>query len=498
MNKKDINLNYFFIGIAGTGMSAIAQYLKAAGHAVAGSDRQFVSGVHNESRAALEAEGIICFEQGAGGVTADTDVVVVSTAIEDSVPEVQQAKALAKPIIKRSALLAEIVTTKKTIAVAGTSGKSTTTAMLYEILYTAGLQPSVIGGAGLTRLINQGKIGNAFYGAGEWLIIEADESDGSIVQYHPEIGLLLNIDKDHQEMDELMNLFSTFKQHSKTFITNLTHPLSASLSAGSVFDFDCSENRERACLPVGMGIGTREKGINTPKTTIDNNDNNDNNDNLTSSSKTILNQSNFNQLGAKISFQVNGQSFEINTPGRHSMENAMAAIAVASSIGIDLATCSRALSNYEGIYRRHQVFGEKNGVILVDDFAHNPVKCARSMEACQPFSDKLIAWFQPHGYGPTRFLRNDFVEELSKIVRPQDEIWMSEIYYAGGTAVKDISAEDLINDLKARGVNAYFVSDRNQLLDAMRPHFTASTTLLLMGARDPSLGDFAKQFWGQL
>lgn len=470
-------------------MSAIAQYLKAAGHHVAGSDRQFVAGVHNESRVALEAEGIICFEQGAGGVTADTDRVVVSTAIEDSVPEVQQAKALAKPIIKRSALLAEIVTTKKTIAVAGTSGKSTTTAMLYEILYTAGLQPSVIGGAGLTRLINQGKIGNAYYGTGEWLIIEADESDGSIVQYHPEIGLLLNVDKDHQEMDELMNLFSTFKEHSKTFITNLTHPLSASLSAGSSFDFRCSDGLTVDGYQLSVSglpaVDDCPLTVNSQPATA-------------GKQSTVIVSSNFNQLGAKISFQINGQSFEINTPGRHSMENAMAAIAVASSIGIDLATCSRALSNYEGIYRRHQVYGEKNSVILVDDFAHNPVKCARSMEACQPFSDKLIAWFQPHGYGPTRFLRNDFVEELSKVVRPQDEIWMSEIYYAGGTAVKDISAEDLINDLKARGVNAYFVADRNQLLDAMRPHFTSSSTLLLMGARDPSLGDFAKQVWENL
>jgi UDP-N-acetylmuramate--alanine ligase len=342
--------------------------------------------------------------------------------------------------------------------------------MLYEILYTAGLQPSVIGGAGLSRLINEGKIGNAAYGTGAWLIIEADESDGSIVQYHPEIGLLLNIDKDHQEMEELMNLFSTFKQHSKYFITNLSHPLSASLSAGSAFDFDCRENREQGIETREQGIGNREKLI----------------------------QSNFSQLGHRISFQVNGQTFEINSPGRHNMENAMAAIAVATSIGVDLETCSRALSNYEGIYRRHQVFGEKNGVILVDDFAHNPVKCARSMEACQPFADKLIAWFQPHGYGPTRFLRHDFVEELSKAVRPQDEIWMSEIYYAGGTAVKDISAEDLINDLKSKGVNAYFVSDRHQLLDAMRPHFTSSTTLLLMGARDPSLGEFANQVWGNL
>lgn len=453
-------------------MSAIAQYLKAAGHHVVGSDRQFISGEHNETRVALEAEGIICYAQGAGGVSIDIDCVVVSTAIEDSVPEVQQAKALSKRIIKRSELLAEIVTTKKTIAVGGTSGKSTTTAMLYEILYTAGLKPSVIGGAGLTRLIKEGKIGNAAYGEGEWLIIEADESDGSIVQYHPEIGLLLNVDKDHQEMDKLMELFEIFKSHSKTFITNLTYPLSASLSSGSPFDFSCKEK---------LTVDSNQLTVNRQPLTVNR-----------------ITPSSFHQLGAKISFQVNGQQFEINSPGRHNMENAMAAIAVASAIGVDLATCSQALKHYEGIYRRHQVFGTKNGVTLVDDFAHNPVKCARSMEACQPFADKLIAWFQPHGYGPTRFLRNDFVEELSKAVRPGDEIWMSEIYYAGGTAVKDISAEDLINDLKARGVNAFFVADRNHLLEAMRPHITSSTTLLLMGARDPSLGDFAKMIWDLL
>jgi UDP-N-acetylmuramate--alanine ligase len=474
LNNKLSHKNYFFIGIAGTGMSAIAQYLKAAGNSVAGSDRQFVLGEQNENRTALEAEGIICYEQGVGGISVDVDCVVVSTAIEDSVSEVQQAKFLSKRIIKRSELLAEIVTTKKTVAVGGTSGKSTTTAMLFEILYHAGLKPSVIGGAGLSRLIKEGKIGNAAFGEGEWLIIEADESDGSIVQYHPEIGLLLNIDKDHQEMDELMNLFGIFKTNSRHFITNLTHPLSASLSSGSRFDFRCLENREQ-------GEGNREQVTHNPQLITHN-----------------LSPSSFHQHGAKISFEVRGQEFEINTPGRHSMENAMAAIAAALFIGVDLQTCSIALRNYEGIYRRHQVYGQKNGVILVDDFAHNPVKCARSVEACQPFAEKLIAWFQPHGYGPTRFLRNDFVEELSKVVRPQDEIWMSEIYYAGGTAVKDISAEDLINDLKGRGVNAYFVSDRNQLLDAMRPHFTASTTLLLMGARDPSLGDFAKEVWGKL
>ncbi|MFN5439936.1 MAG: Mur ligase domain-containing protein, partial [Bacteroidota bacterium] len=405
MNKQHSPISYFFIGIAGTGMSAIAQYLKAAGHTVAGSDRQFQKDQFNESQAALEAEGIHCFEQGGNGITPNVDVVVVSTAIEESVPEVQQARALGKPIKKRSEILAAIVSQKKTIAIGGTSGKSTTTAMLFEILSHAGLDPSVIGGAGLTRLIKQGKIGNAAYGKGDWLVIEADESDGSIVQYHPEIGVLLNVDKDHQDLDALMELFKTFKGHSKKFIVNKSHPLAASLSANDENDFDVED------LPVSS-----------------------------------IHANHFHQQGAAIHFKIGDIGFVVNSPGKHNMENALAAIAAAHAIGIDFQTASDALKGYEGIYRRHQVLGEKNGVTVVDDFAHNPVKCARSIEACQPFSEKLIAWFQPHGYGPTRFLRHDFVEEIAKVLRPQDEIWMSEIYYAGGTAVKDISANDLIND----------------------------------------------------
>jgi UDP-N-acetylmuramate--alanine ligase len=448
---------YFFIGIAGTGMSAIAQYLRAEGHTVAGSDRQFVSGEFNAALNALEAEGIRCYPQGGGGINEEVDVVVVSTAIEDSVPEVLAAKNLHKKIVKRSELLAAIALQKKTIAVGGTSGKSTTTAMLYEIFFHAGLNPSIISGAGLTRFIRQGKIGNAAYGKGDWLILEADESDGSIVQYHPEIGLLLNVDKDHQEIDTLMQLFEMFKQHSKEFIVNQSHPLSASLSSGSAFDFSVSDHSTQTITAYG-----------------------------------------FKQEGNSISFYVNAVLFSMNVLGKHNMENALAAIAVASSIGIDLQISAEALSSYEGIYRRHQIYGSKNGVTLIDDFAHNPVKCARSIEACQTTDNKLIAWFQPHGYGPTKFLRNDFVEEIARVLRPQDEIWMSEIYYAGGTAIKDISAIDLIEDLKKQGVNAFFVEDRNHLIENLQSHFTDNTTVLLMGARDPSLGDFANQVWSCL
>lgn len=449
--------NPFFIGVAGVGMSAIAQYLKGIGKNVAGSDRFFAQGVYNEVQQKLETEGITCFVQDGSGITAETDLIVVSTAIEDTVVEVQKAKQLGIPIIRRSELLAVIAAGKKTIAVGGTSGKSTTSAMLFDILEYAGLRPSIISGAGLISIIKEGKIGNAKVGDGEWLVIEADESDGSIVQYKPAIGLLLNVDKDHQEIDELMNLFGTFKKNSEQFVVNQSHPLSRQLSQDKKFDFSAD-----ADLPAGYMA------------------------------------SDFHQQGLNISFTINKVPFSLQLVGKHNMENALAAAAVANIAGVDLVTSAAALKSYEGIYRRHQVYGQKHGVWLIDDYAHNPVKCAAAIQACQPVAPKVIAWFQPHGYKPTKFLREDFVKEIAAVLRPEDEIWMSEIFYAGGTAVKDISANDLINDLKALGKSAFFTADRNHFLDEVRDHLTKDCVLLLMAARDPSLEQFAKDTWANL
>ncbi|MBF1149733.1 MAG: UDP-N-acetylmuramate--alanine ligase, partial [Cloacibacterium normanense] len=204
---------------------------------------------------------------------------------------------------------------------------------------------------------------------------------------------------------------------------------------------------------------------------------------------------NFKQEGFKLIFEIDNQEFTMNAIGQHTVENATAAVAVANQIGVDLKTCAESLSKYEGIYRRHQILGQKNGVWVIDDYAHNPAKCAASIKACQPLAEKVVAWFQPHGYGPTRFLRQDFVEEISNTLRENDEIWMSEIFYAGGTAVKDISANDLIEDIKAKGKKAYFVEDRNQFLEKVRPSLSENSVLLLMGARDPSLEEFCKELF---
>ena len=455
MNFQSIN-NLFFIGVAGTGMSALAQYCAGIGKNVSGSDRYFSKDTFNETQDKLEACGIKCFPQDASGVTEHTELIIISTAVEDSNVEIQKAKQLNIPIIKRSELLTIISNTKKTIAVGGTSGKSTTTAMIFEVLDVAGLQPSIISGAGLVRLQEQNLIGNAFVGNGDWLVIEADESDGSIVSYHPEIGLLLNIDKDHKEIDELNEIFQTFKNNSKKFIVNQSHELAKPFSQNLQQDFSATNNN------AGFVA------------------------------------SNFLQNGFEMQFTINNVNFIMQQFGKHNMENALAAVCVANQCGVDIQVCANALKNYKGIYRRNQILGTKNGVLVIDDYAHNPAKCAAAIKGVQALANKVVAWFQPHGYGPTRFLRHDFVEEIASALRPQDEIWMSEIFYAGGTATKDISANDLIQDLLAKGCNAFFVEDRNHFITTVQSHLQENSVLLLMGARDPSLAEFANEVYHTL
>lgn len=449
--------HFFFIGVGGAGMSAIAQYLSGIGKTVKGSDRLFQFTENDYIKSQLQTEKISCYQQDGSGIDEYTEAVIISTAIEETNVEIQKARTLNIPVILRADLLAAICASRRTIAIAGTSGKSTVTAMLFHILHECGVSPSLITGAGLASLQKGGKIGNAFVGQSDWLLIEADESDGTLVKYKPEIGLLLSIDKDHKEMEELYTIFQTFKENTlKHFVVNYGHPIARRYSNQITQDY---------------GEGTRFAG------------------------------EQFVQNGFMIRFhvvdQIHGQEVvndvEIPTIGKHNMENALACIAVADLLGVKAPECAKALRTYGGIYRRHQMLGKHAGITVIDDYAHNPAKIAASIKACQPVASKLVAWFQPHGYGPTRFIRKELVQEIAESLRPQDEIWMSEIYYAGGTAIKDISANDIIEDLKALGVKAFFVEDRSTLFQQLIPTLSSNTVLLLMGARDPGLEKFSKQ-----
>ena len=449
----DINIskiqNYFFIGIAGDGMSAIAQYLAGTGKNVSGSDRQFSKEDKILRQIQLETESIKCFAQDTSGLNSDIELIVISTAIEPTVPEYKKALELGIPVAMRSDLLAAVSKTKKTIAVAGTSGKSTVAAMIFHIINENGYRPSLITGAGLVSIQEKGKIGNAVAGNGEYLIIEADESDGSLIKYKPDIGIILNIDKDHKEIDELKELFSIFVENTKTLIVNNSQERSKQFSTDLKNNFGYSETS-------GFKI------------------------------------SQFKQTGFHISFKINDVLFELDQIGKHNAENVAAAVAACSLAGISVTDSAKAIITYKGIYRRHQIIVQKNGITIIDDYAHNPSKLSASIKACQFENSRLIVWFQPHGFKPTKFLRPEFVKEISEVLRKDDEIWMSEIYYAGGTVSKDISSEDLINDITARGKKAFYIKSRKEFPDKISKYIKPKDILLLCGARDPSLKDYVE------
>lgn len=448
-------MRYFFIGVAGTGMSAIAQYLSGRGEQVSGSDRLFSKTDKSETQLQLERAGIECHFQDGSGITPDTEAVIVSTAIEESNVEYQKAKSLGIPVIKRSALLAQISDSIKTIAVGGTSGKSTTTAMIFHILQKCGKEPSLITGAGLATLQKQGLIGNAFNGSGEWLVIESDESDGSIVGYHPEIALLLNVERDHKEESELMELFSTFKSHTKkAFIVNSNYPITMSLSQNESYNFGTKGN---------PGI----KG------------------------------SRFEQDGFSIKFNVNGVPCSINAIGTHNMENALAAIAAAVQTGITLEQAVEAIKDFSGIYRRASLVraDQERHLYVVDDFAHNPSEVASAIKACQSITGKVIAYFQPHGFGPLRFMHKELGELVAATLRPNDIFVIGDVYYAGGTVNRDISPEIVSQAIQNLGKNAIFAKDKESCrAEILKNTPERDCTILIMGARDPKLSDFAQSF----
>ncbi len=448
-------MRYFFIGVAGTGMSAIAQYLSGRGEQVSGSDRLFSKTDKSEIQLQLERAGIECHFQDGSGITPDTEAVIVSTAIEESNVEYQKAKSLGIPVIKRSALLAQISDSIKTIAVGGTSGKSTTTAMIFHILQKCGKEPSLITGAGLATLQKQGLIGNAFNGSGEWLVIESDESDGSIVGYHPEIALLLNVERDHKEESELMELFSTFKSHTKkAFIVNSNYPITMSLSQNESYNFGTKGN------PGIKGSG-------------------------------------FEQDGFSIKFNVNGVPCSINAIGTHNMENALAAIAAAVQTGITVEQAVEAIKDFSGIYRRASLVraDQERHLYVVDDFAHNPSEVASAIKACQSITGKVIAYFQPHGFGPLRFMHKELGELVAATLRPNDIFVIGDVYYAGGTVNRDISPEIVSQAIQYLGKNAIFAKDKESCrAEILKNTPERDCTILIMGARDPKLSDYAQSF----
>jgi len=440
--------NVHFTGIFGSGMSALAQYLRFQGITVSGSDRFHTSGDTASIRQSLEGLGCTIVPQNGSGVGADTDVVCISTAIEDSNPDIAAAKNLGIPIIHRSDLLSALITTKKTIAVAGTSGKSTVTAMIFEFLTACGKSPSLISGAGLRRLEKEGLLGNAYGGGSELLVVEADESDGTLVKYHPEAAVVLNVSKDHKSTDEVAKLFEALVSQSSWTASNADDPILAS-------------------LPATVRFGRNAAGSWRPDRV--------------------------ELLPTSVKLLKSDIEYHLPLPGEHNLENLCAALCVCEHYGCEPATLADAVRNYEGVARRFVLFTTKTNVQVVDDFAHNPAKIAAVVRASRSISNRIIAIYQPHGFGPTRFLKNEYIAAFRTVFQKQDSLYLLPIYYAGGTAQKDISSEDIIQGLGPVAFKAQAVNDRDELLTRLKGDATSGDCVLLMGARDPSLPAFVKK-----
>ncbi|HML91538.1 L,D-transpeptidase family protein [Methyloceanibacter sp.] len=445
---------FHYAGLGGSGMSAIAQFQAMKGGRVSGSDRAFDHGERGAVRARFEALGIGVYPQDGSGIGEDCAALVVSTAVEETVPDVATAKARGVPIVHRSEMLAHFVGAYRSIAVTGTSGKSTVTGMTFEILRGMGADPSVITGGDLPALQAEGLIGNAYAGASGLLVVEADESDGSLVRYAPSIGVILNLQRDHKEMDEVAAMFATLRARTRERLV-VGDDENLDPFAGGAIRFGLSERAD---------IRGRE----------------------------------VEHSAAGARFKVDDVAFEIPVPGLHNVTNALAAIAACRAVGLPLEGMAKPLSGFSGIGRRFQTVARARGIEVVDDFAHNAEKIAAAIRTAKLRGRRVMAIYQPHGYGPTRFLWQDFVRTFSNELSPQDRLYMLEVFYAGGTATRDFSSADIVAEIAGTGTNASFAPSRPWLIETIANDAREGDVVLVMGARDPSLTAFAREIAGTL
>ncbi|MGL4853641.1 MAG: UDP-N-acetylmuramate--L-alanine ligase [Lentisphaeria bacterium] len=451
-------MRWYFCGIGGSGMSALAQLLQASGAAVCGSDRGFDQGNAAALVSKLQEQNIKLYRQDGSGPMIG-DIIVVSTAVEESVLDIISARALGLEIIHRSELLARIFNEKRGIAVGGTSGKSTVTAMIGHILYILKHSPTIVNGAEMPIFTNEKWYGNCYAGKSEVMVIEADESDGSIVNYQASIGIINNISKDHKSLSELREIFMIFANNCKRLVINA----------------DCVENHyllESESSKVTT-FGIVSEGVDFKASEIV-------------------------RVGNAMSFKINGAEFYLPQIGNHNIENVLAAVATCSIFGYSLKEMATALSSFGGISRRMQLIGIHDGITVIDDFAHNPDKVRAVLEAVGENSGRLHVIFQPHGYGPTKFLFEEFVSAFVKNSRGEDVLYFPEIYYAGGSASKEISSADLVREIVKQGREAKFISKRENIIPSLVSEVKSGDLVLILGARDVTLGEFAKNVFNAI
>jgi UDP-N-acetylmuramate--alanine ligase len=448
--QQDVKI--FFSGIGGSGVSAIAGFMAERGHIVYGSDRLFDRDPDNRICRLLKSKGIAIVPQDGGGLDSSFDAAVFSTAVEKDNPDFVRAERLGITIRTRPEYLAEIVSRFRTVAVAGTSGKSTVSGMLAFLMCRLGMKPNFIGGGRVKGFRTPGNPGNWIAGDSDLLVIEACESDGTIVHYRPAYTIISNLDLDHHTVQETALMFRRLAENtSGLVITGADDKNMAACGITSPVSFSIENNSAYRARDIEYGA------LNT-------------------------------------SFSVLGRRFELSLPGRHNLYNALACIALLLELGADAGDIAEHLPAFSGIERRFDVHLNDGRHLVVDDYAHNPHKISCLMETMRGISDRVCYIFQPHGYGPTRLMKERYIETFATNLRHSDVLVLLPIYYAGGTAAKDISSGDIAGPVAASGKAAMAIGDRKDIFRLADKW----DSYVIFGARDDSLSDYAEYIAKQL
>ncbi len=457
--------SYFFCGIGGSGMLPLASILADHGHKVAGSDRSMDQGRHSSKFDWLTARGMALFPQDGSGVTSNDQILVASAAVEKTVPDVMRAEELGCTRMTRAELLSQLFNaTPQSIAIGGTSGKSTVTAMIGWIAHDLGLDPTIMNGAVMKNFAGaDAPFASARVGKGDLFISEVDESDRSIALFRPTVAVINNISHDHRPMEELRELFADFARVARIGVYN-------------------ADDRETATLldPLGLPGAIR---FGTDETAdfraID-----------------IIEE----PLSVRFTLLAGGERHDVmlRVPGRHNVENALAAIAAAHAIGVPAGAAVRAIAGYSGIKRRFEVVGTINDITVIDDFGHNPEKIAATLKTLKAFPGRLLLFFQPHGYGPLRVMGEELTAMFRELLGPDDVLLFSDPCYFGGTVDRSVGSEAVIDPLKAAGFHAELIPTREACGDRLVELARPGDRIVIMGARDDSLPLFAAEVLGRV
>jgi UDP-N-acetylmuramate--alanine ligase len=436
-----------FVGIGGIGMSGIAEILLDQNFKVSGSDKSL-----SEITERLAELGAVLFEgHSAENIKDDVDALVFSSAVPPDNPEVLEAKRRKIPIIRRSEMLAEVMRLKYGIGIAGTHGKTTTTSMVSLVLLEGGLDPTVIVGG---RLHGFGG-SNARLGKGEFIVVEADEFDRSFLSITPTIAVLTTLETDHldcyRDLEDIKGAFVQFATKVPFYgfvVLCLDEPalqdIMQKLSHKKIISYGLSPQADLQAVDITFKENT--------------------------SKFTVIRD--YNELGR----------IELQSPGVHNVQNALAAIAVGLELGIPFEKIKTGIAKFTGVYRRWEKKGEENGISVYDDYAHHPTECKATLSGIKSgWRRRVVCVFQPHLYSRTR----DFYEEFGKSFMLSDVLVVTDVYPAREEAIQGVTGELIANAAKQFGhKEVHYVVDKKNIPDFLMKIVKRGDIVVTMGAGD--------------